>query len=329
MADGLITPTQIQSPNLAGSVIEGYTQGQNLQLRQLQMQGLQQAQRQEEQKAAATQAQNQLRNLASAGDLQALQKLSAFDPAGAKGIQDEMNRKVVRIGQIASTVKGSALPNRAKAYEYARRQAELEGYDVSDWPDKYDRSVDSRIDFLVNSARDIEKMQEDPQRAATLDLTKSQTAENYANIAKMNAEIKEKAAGKPMSGESAKISTIAQGGLTAVSGLKDIISKTRGGTTALVANAQLPNALQGEDVQNFEVLRKDLSDLIGRLRSGGQISPNEEKTYRSLIPAFGDKKNSEFKLNRLEKMFGELDQKLVGKATNKSAGTLDWGDLKD
>lgn len=321
----LIQPTQIQPANIAGSVIEGYTQGQNLQLRQLQMQGLEQERAKAERQEQAATAQNQLRNLAAAGDQQALQKLSAFDPAGAKGIQDEMNRKVVRVGQLASTVKGTSLPNRPKAYEYARKQAELEGFDVSQWPDKYDRSVDSKIDFLTNSARDIEKMQEDPQRGAQLDLTRSQTAENYANIDKMKLETKEKqrdlANGKPMSGEAAKISTIAQGGITNISDMRNILSRTKGGISALSSAAQLPNALQGGDTQQFEVLRKDLADLLGRLRSGGQISPNEEATYKSQIPAFGDKPSTvEYKLKKLDTVFKGLDKKLTGTATKASEG---------
>lgn len=328
MAEGLIQPTQIQFPDIAGGIIEGYTQGQNLQLRQLQMQGLQQEQAKMEQQQIMLKAQNQLKTLAAAGDQQALQKLAAFDPEGAKGIQNEMNRKVVRVGQLAMSVKNVPLANRPRAYEYAKRQAELEGYDVSDWPDQYDKGLDTKLDFLVNSARDIEKVKEDPKLEAEIGQIKSQTAENYANISKTKAETqkinRELSGQKPMSGDEAKVSTIAQGGISAVADLTKLINETPGGVSRLAADALLPNTFQNEETQKFEVARKDLSDLLGRLRSGGQISPNEEVTYKKLIPEFGDRKGTKnYKLKRLNEIFTNIDTKLRGRPSTTTGGGQD------
>jgi RNA processing factor Prp31 len=64
-----------------------------------------------------------------------------------------------------------------------------------------------------------------------------------------------------------------------------------------------------------------LSDLIGRLRSGGAISLDEQKTYKKLIPAFGDdKKTQEYKLKRLDEIFNGLDSKIKGTQAPNSGG---------
>jgi hypothetical protein len=312
MADGLITPTQIQSPNLAGSIIEGYTQGQNLQLRQLQMQGLQQEQ-------AQKQAQNQLINLAATTQDPALiNKIALFNPEAAKAFQDRLDKKIIRAGQLAQAVKKTHATYRPIAYENARRQAELEGLDVSHLPDKYDPNVDDDLDFIINSARDIEKVLEDPKREADIANVKSQTAKNYADIGKIKADTLEKerdlAGGKPMSGEGAKISTIADGGISAVNGIRKLFENNN--ANVLAGETVLPNWMQGEKAQEYNVLRTDLGDLLGRLRSGGQITGTEEANYRKLIPAFGDK-NPEVKLKRLEEIFTGLNKKLTGRSSTK------------
>ena len=219
---------QLQLPNYVGSAIQGYELAQNQQLRQAQLKhheiqteklqsDIAHTQRVERQNAIINQlAQIATSNSPEAGE--ALNQLSAFSPEAAKGIRDNQIAKVERQGELALAFKKSSLEYKPKLYKNIRKTLELEGHDVSNLPDDYDpKLVDPMVDFAINSARDIEKVLDDPYRQAQIDYTKSQTAQNYADIAnkKVETAIKQKEiTGEPkLSGEASKTLALANGGL--------------------------------------------------------------------------------------------------------------------
>jgi len=85
------------------------------------------------------------------------------------------------------------------------------------------------------------------------------------------------------------------------------------------AGAVLPNILASEDAQAFETRRQNLSDLVGRMRSGGAINKDEEARFLKLIPRFGDKEaivNS--KLNQLENNFSSVAKSIDPNLSSQS-----------
>jgi hypothetical protein len=120
---------------------------------------------------------------------------------------------------------------------------------------------------------------------------------------------------KPLSQESAKVVSLAQGGLDIAAQLKDQFfdpktgnfEKAKFGKAA--AGSILPNVMASEDAQTFETRRQNLSDLIGRMRSGGAINKDEEKRFLKLIPRFGDGEEVvKYKLNQLNKEFSAVQK---------------------
>lgn len=120
---------------------------------------------------------------------------------------------------------------------------------------------------------------------------------------------------KPLSQESAKIISLAQGGLDVAAQLKDQFfdPKTGGfqhgkfGRAA--AGSILPNFIASEDAQFFETRKQNLSDLVGRMRSGGAINKVEEERFLKLMPRFGDEEELvKYKLNQLNKEFSAVQE---------------------
>ena len=120
---------------------------------------------------------------------------------------------------------------------------------------------------------------------------------------------------KPLSQESAKVVSLAEGGLDIAAQLKDQFfnPKTGGFEKAkfgkAAAGSILPNVMASEDAQFLETRRQNLSDLIGRMRSGGAINKDEEKRFLKLIPRFGDEEETiKYKLNQLNKEFAAVKE---------------------
>jgi hypothetical protein len=128
---------------------------------------------------------------------------------------------------------------------------------------------------------------------------------------------------KPLSGEASKVLTIATSGLDKINELRNVIQSEGGSATGLASGAALPTALQSASTQKFSTLREDLSDLIGRLRSGGAINKDEEARFTKLLPRFGDKPETVgFKLNQLNKTFQEIEGNITGKPIPETSKSL-------
>lgn len=329
----LIQQQQIQVPNYLGAIQAGQEQQLNRARLEAYNNERIKAERENQRLAAIDQL-----SQASLTNPEAMNKLAQIDPDRAKKNFDYLFERSAIGASYATAINLANRDKKPAVYKevlkMARSDPRVDQQELSQFPDDYSPDLDAKLYAISQGHRKLEDALKVQQESANLSQTKAQTASTYADIDYKKAQTanvrkegalkdKELKGQKPMSGEAAKISTIAQGGISAVKDLGDILDKND--INDLAALNQLPNALQGTKTQKFGVLRTDLSDLIGRLRSGGQISLNEEATYKNLIPKFGDSKSTQaYKLKRLGEIFGGLDEKL-GRAPS-AAENISGGD---
>lgn len=148
------------------------------------------------------------------------------------------------------------------------------------------------------------KSQLDMQKsAADLDLIKART-ESY-DIKNKQSASGIGAAGKPLSSDAAKVYEIANSGLAQVDQLKDVYGKVENPGLA----DKLPAFLQSDNAQKLSFLKNDLSDRIGRLRSGGAINADEVAKFNKLLPSMGDSTETvNSKLDQLSSSFTSVTQ---------------------
>lgn len=121
---------------------------------------------------------------------------------------------------------------------------------------------------------------------------------------KLNPSPKEKAPSN--SAEAAKITEIAVGGLK---GIKDLSDEINNGN--LLIGQALPYGI-GDRKTDF--LLNDLIDRLGRLRSGGAITTDEEKRFEGLLPGPLDfrKEDKLYKVNALKDAFQNIGTTMQG-----------------
>jgi len=106
-----------------------------------------------------------------------------------------------------------------------------------------------------------------------------------------------------VSGEKAKLGTIAADGLFSVERLADRLIKKD-------ESLFLPGVLN----RSLDSVRDDITDMVGRLRSGGAINEGEEKRFLRLLPSFLDSEATRInKLKRMKSKFKVLGVKASGK----------------
>jgi len=127
---------------------------------------------------------------------------------------------------------------------------------------------------------------------------------------------------QPLSQEAAKTLTLAEGGSDIVGNLQKQFTKIDPKTkessfdsdkfSKISAASKLSNIFIGKEPQLFKTRTKDLSDTIGRMRSGGAITTDEqENTFRKLIPEFGDTPETvKYKLDQLDKGFKSVKESI-------------------
>lgn len=126
-----------------------------------------------------------------------------------------------------------------------------------------------------------------------------------------------------LSGEAATKLTIASDALSSLKDLRKQLFQTdpKTGAEVLQKNyshklggaAFLPNFTQSKETQRTELARTNVSDLIGRLRSGAVVGPEEEKRFRQLIPRYGDKPETiAYKMKELDRSFAQLKSGITG-----------------
>lgn len=313
--------------------------------------------RQKQQKETAL---NELSAL-SLKDPRAMAQLASVDPDRAKKNQDFLFSRSEREAAYATAVNQAPRDKKAAIYKSVRAMAindPLVDRDaLSSLPDQYTPDLDAHLYAISQSHRSLENALKAQQEAATLAGTQAQTrqteastAKTYADLAKTKEETRnlrmgggekaptgyrfvaggnlEKIPGGPAdkeSGETAKVATIAADGLSTISNMRELLYdkgklKTNAGKL-LGGSSFLPSIAQPQETQKLSVTRDNLSDLIGRLRSGGAINKDEEARYLRLVPKYGDKSETiNFKIKQLEKNFNTLQTTLGGTSNVSNEG---------
>ena len=126
---------------------------------------------------------------------------------------------------------------------------------------------------------------------------------------------------KPLSAETSKVLTIATGGIKAINELDNILGE---GGTVSIRSELAPERLKTPRGRKITLLRKDLADSIGRLRSGGAINEEELKTFKSFIPSrTDDAETTQFKMRKLGEKFATLQAGITGQEIPVEKLTLD------
>lgn len=131
---------------------------------------------------------------------------------------------------------------------------------------------------------------------------------------------------KPLSGESAKLLTISTGGINALNELNTLLGED--GTVSFRSEVA-PERLKTPRGRQITLLRKDLADSIGRLRSGGAINEDELVTFNSFIPSrTDDAETTQFKMKKLGEKFSTLQAGITGQEVPQAELNLGSSDPK-
>jgi hypothetical protein len=137
--------------------------------------------------------------------------------------------------------------------------------------------------------------------------------------------------GGALSGEGAKLQEIARAGSDVVT---QISAKIDSGeitqeTLAAAATPDVFNLFKSANVQQFEALRNDLQDMLGRLRSGGAITNDELGTFSRLLPVFGDQPETiDLKMQQLGDKFDNIGTKVgLTPIPGEDNNVIDFADL--
>jgi hypothetical protein len=324
--------------NPMNSLINAYKAGIDIKGSQLEQQALMEKLQRERD---LQQQISNLGQLASSGDMNALGNLSALAPQAAKGVMDFT---LFRNQQMAQTIRAfnkAPMAVKPEAYEALKRSASDLGIDISAYPAEYSDIAQESLNGALNSLMTLEQQMKEEGESIKNRLNEqrinseligqgldrarigsefSRQNVDKARIAKYGAEIEKlgretTAGGNPNLGsEAVKNLNLANTGLEAINGIKEILQQT-GGTVPYFAEDRLIGAkkFQSPRTQQLRVLREDLADVIGRLRSGAAINKTEEERFQSFVPKFSDKPETvEFKLQRLQDMFNELSTNIQG-----------------
>jgi len=356
---------QQQAPNLAGAIQGGFQLGQEAKMNNLKMLAARQEMEQKNQLQS-------LYKVAAAGNPQAIQQLSMVAPQAYEGLQKYQTYKVQRGGQLANSVLAVPEPLRPQRYKEMISEIEQEFGEKPNVPSEYSPEAANYLKSIIAQARQVEDVAkqeyEAPKFQAELANIKARTGSEYLSQQKTREEIKNLEAErkgmqesgitsptaykayqtnlgqnladktKPLSQEAAKTLSLAQGGSDILGQMKssffdpktDAFNKAGFGKTA--AGASLPNIMASESAQKFATQKENLSDLVGRMRSGGAINKEEETRFLKLIPRFGDSESTvRYKLEQLNKEFSSIKSSIDPKNTRPfgqtSSNVVNWGDL--
>tara|TARA_R110002126_G_scaffold66795_2_gene169649 strand:+ start:1705 stop:2865 length:1161 start_codon:yes stop_codon:yes gene_type:complete len=343
---------QQQIPDYVGNILKGYQFGQQAKANQLQLLAAEQEMDINKQKFAQAQAENILSETASTGDINALQRLAGLNPTRAEGIRKQQDYNDVQGARVLDSY--ASMPQYAFSQKkWEQMHDEYKAATGKELPLPFEKSPESILEFKRLSSRlkgreqdlkeqyqsaqiktegleqakygvDIQKGKQDLRKGeielfvaeqerknmSKLRLTPTAYKSYQQNVGQNLAD-----RNKPLSQESAKVVSLAQGGLDITAQLKDQFFNPKTGDFQkgkfgrAAAGSILPNIMASENAQTFETRRQNLSDLVGRMRSGGAINKDEEKRFLKLIPRYGDGEAVvKYKLNQLNKEFASVQE---------------------
>lgn len=125
------------------------------------------------------------------------------------------------------------------------------------------------------------------------------------------------AAPKEISPEQQKLTAIVQSGLSSLTDMRQAEGSALGG---LARETTIGNGA-------YAAAKNNLVDVIGRLRSGGAISGDEQKTFTDLVPGVLDSQaTAKYKLDKMESMLSTFSQRQQGGSTVSQQATINESD---
>lgn len=168
---------------------------------------------------------------------------------------------------LAGALSQTAQPDQSQQVSQSPYSQEALQHDVERDP----ANAEKYIQYFTN----LDKIYNPPTKA--LNSTQQQSATNAQSGLDSLSEIAQELGKNP---NAAKVSA-----LDNIPGLGSVLSNATG-------------------TGSYSTAIKNASDVIGRLRSGGAINSDEEKTFRGFLPAFGDSQDTiNYKLQSLAKLF--------------------------
>lgn len=154
-------------------------------------------------------------------------------------------------------------------------------------------------DLLQNGGKNLDKLTTIQKLMAPQNDLDTQMKQ--LQLAKLQREVSGSAE-KPLSAEQQKMALNAQSGLDAIKTIREVAGE------GVPITASLPDYLGGN--QAYQAAVNNVTDAVGRLRSGGAINADEEKRFMNLLPKVGDnKKTIDYKLNQVEKLLSSFAYK--------------------
>jgi hypothetical protein len=341
---------QQQVPDYVGNIFKSYEFGQKAKANQLQLLAAQQEMDINKQKFAQTQVKNILASRIAAGDRSAIREMAAYDPAIAESAQKREDYSDVQGARVLDSY--ASMPQYAFSQKkWEQMHDEYKAATGRELPLPFEKSPESILEFKRLSSRlkgreqdlkeqyqsaqirtegleqakygvDIQKGKQDLRKGeielsvaeeerknmSQLGLTPTAYKSYQTNVGQNLAD-----RNKPLSQESAKVVSLAQGGLDIAAQLKDqFFTKGKFNNFKFqdaALGASYPNIIASKDAQLFETRRQNLSDSVGRMRSGGAINKDEETRFLKLIPRLGDSEETiKYKLDQLNKEFSAVQK---------------------
>jgi hypothetical protein len=270
----------------------------------------------------------------------------------ARVLLEEQNRKkqqqdLQKGSMLAQTVLDADPEERAEVYRATMQVAKNYGIDVEGLPDVWSDETADYLQNVINVAGSMKGDQRmfgkvpegyvlDPATGQAKRFGGLPTEEKERKIIKdvqgrqRYADTKKlvfpdvKGTDKKLTGTQAKTFGITSSGLEDVQNMRNLIEEVGGGITRGTAMGDLPfiGGIAGKfskpKEKQLRTLKLDLSDKIGRLRSGGAINKDEERRFKSLLPTLRDDPETiDFKLNKIEKEFKTVQGGITGKKPKK------------
>ena len=225
-----------------------------------------------------------------------------FDPRGGSS---------VALAQLLSAGIGAFAQNRAKKQiaEEANRAESLEDARLASALASKERIAQLSSDKSQFSIQKTDQglIRVNPQTGEAFPVT-SQDGKRVGVPKPKAAEGK-----KPLSGESTKLLTIATGGIKSLNKLHSFLNEEGEDGTISVRSDLAPERLKTPRGRQMTLLRKDLADSIGRLRSGGAINEKEEGTFLGFVPSrTDDAETVKFKMKKLGEKFVTIQSGITG-----------------
>jgi len=287
-------------------------------------------------------------------DPNALGQIAAISPQRAAQFQQlqaqqqkQQQENLQKGSMLAQTVLDADPEERPQVYRSVMAVAKNYGLDLEGLPEMYSPEADAYLNQVVGVAK---QFRDPKERKIATDVGGRQRFVDTGKLAFPEAkESKEdrkiikdstgkqrfvdtgklvfegiKGTQKKMSGSDAKTLSIASGGLEDIITMRSLIKDVGGKITAGTVSGGVPffggviGKLSKPKEKQLRSVRSNLADRIGRIRSGGAINKDEEKRFMGLLPGFADDPETiEFKLEKLEKEFSEVESKITGKSSKQ------------